>query len=45
MFFALMVLLSLAVIALVLFLEHRGDPQALEREYHPRHVSNKSDLS
>jgi hypothetical protein len=33
MYFAVMILIALAVVALVLFLEHRGDPQALEREY------------
>ena len=33
MYYALMFLFSLLVVALVLLLEHRGDPQLLEREY------------
>ncbi|HEX8708415.1 MAG TPA: hypothetical protein VF723_09255 [Pyrinomonadaceae bacterium] len=35
MYFALMILIALAVIALVLCLEHRGDACLLEREYGP----------
>ena len=33
MYYALMFLFSLLVVALVLFFEPRGDPQLLEREY------------
>jgi hypothetical protein len=36
MYFALLILIALAVAALVLFLEHRGDPRMLEREYDAR---------
>jgi hypothetical protein len=44
MYFALMILISLAVVALVLFLEHRGDPKMLEREYDSRpSLTEKSD--
>jgi hypothetical protein len=33
MYFAVMILIALVVVAAVLILEHRGDPRALEREY------------
>jgi hypothetical protein len=43
MYFALMILIALAVVALVLVLEHRGDPQMLERDYTSRpSISDKS---
>jgi hypothetical protein len=44
MYFALMILIALAVVALVLLLEHRGDPRTLEREYTSRpSLTKKSD--
>jgi preprotein translocase subunit SecG len=43
MYFALMILIAVAVVALVLLLEHRGDPRTLEREYGSRpSLPNKS---
>lgn len=33
MYFVLMILVAFAVAGLVLWLEHRGDPRALEMEY------------
>ncbi len=33
MYYAVMVLVALLVVAAVLFLEHCGDPNTLEREY------------
>jgi hypothetical protein len=33
MYFALMILMALVVVALVLLAERRGDPRLLEREY------------
>jgi hypothetical protein len=37
MYFALMILMALVIVALVLLAERRGDPHLLEREYrlHP----------
>lgn len=46
MYFALIILVALAVIVLVFLLEHQGDPRMLEREYHKRQsFTNKGDLS
>ena len=39
MYFALMILIAVVVVALVLLLEHRGDPRMLEREYTTRRPS------
>ncbi|HMF55112.1 MAG TPA: hypothetical protein VK619_02020 [Pyrinomonadaceae bacterium] len=36
MIFALIIIAALAVAGVVLYLEHRGDPQTLEREYDSR---------
>jgi hypothetical protein len=33
MYFAVMILIAIVVVAAVLVLEHRGDPNTLEREY------------
>lgn len=33
MYFALMILMAIIAAALVLFMERRGDPRLLEREY------------
>lgn len=45
MYFALMILIALAVAALVLFLEHRGGIHLLEREDHSRpKISDKTPL-
>ena len=33
MYFALMILMAIIATALVLFMERRGDPRLLEREY------------
>jgi len=36
MIFALIIVVAIAVAGVVLFLEHLGDPKALEREYDSR---------
>jgi hypothetical protein len=36
-----MVLVAIVVVAAVLVLEHRGDPQMLEREYRPQRTRFK----
>lgn len=41
MYLALMVLIAIVVVAAVLFLEHRGDPKMLERDYKPQHTRFK----
>lgn len=43
MYFAVMVLIAIVVVAAVLILEHRGDPNTLEREYgiRRRHFKDK----
>jgi hypothetical protein len=43
MYFALMIIIALIIVALVLFLERSGDPRSLEREYDSRaQVSKKT---
>ncbi len=44
MYFAVMILIALLIIAAVLILEHMGDPNTLERDYNlpPRFKDKKS---
>ncbi|MDQ3820699.1 MAG: hypothetical protein M3362_23860 [Acidobacteriota bacterium] len=42
MYFALMILLAILAVALVLFMERRGDPRLLEREYRLRANSSQA---
>jgi hypothetical protein len=41
MYFAAIILIALLIVAVVLCLEHRGDPQVLEREYGRRRTRLK----
>ena len=42
MYFVLMFLLAVAIVILVLALEHRGDPRLLERQYAKKRRASNS---